>query len=122
MIAYLIGQFLDINVFQFWKALTQSRHLWLRATGSTILSQLVDTITINVIFWTWTAGADPTSFLGKMAPGARWSWIFLKIFREYGIKVVVAVALTPVVYALHAAIVRFLRIEPEAHEPKKTSE
>jgi uncharacterized integral membrane protein (TIGR00697 family) len=122
MIAYLIGQFLDINVFQFWKALTQSRHLWLRATGSTILSQLVDTVTINVIFWTWTAGADPSSFLGKMSAGERWSWIFLKIFREYGIKVVVAVALTPVVYALHAAIVRFLRIEPEAHEPKKTSE
>ena len=36
MIAYLIGQFLDIQVFQFWKALTQSKHLWLRATGSTM--------------------------------------------------------------------------------------
>src|SRR3982750_1099150 len=36
IIAYLCGQFLDIHVFQFWKALTQSKHLWLRATGSTI--------------------------------------------------------------------------------------
>src|ERR1700730_4840273 len=35
MVAYLIGQFLDIHVFHFWKAITRSRHLWLRSTGST---------------------------------------------------------------------------------------
>src|SRR5690349_21360810 len=62
MVAYLIGQILDIHVFQFWKALTQSKHLWLRATGSTILSQIIDTVTINVIFWRWTASKD-------------WGWI-----------------------------------------------
>ncbi len=115
---YLLGQFLDIYVFQFWKRLTESKHLWLRATGSTVLSQIVDTVTINVMFWSWTAASDPASFLGKMLPRERWVWIFQKIAREYGIKVVVAVLLTPVVYALHAFIVRALRIEPEAHEPK----
>ncbi len=119
MIAYLIGQFLDIHVFQLWKALTESRHLWLRATGSTALSQIVDTVTINVIFWSWTAAADPASFLGKMDPAGRWSWIGLKIGREYGIKLFVAVLLTPVVYALHAAIVRWLGIEPEKLPPRK---
>jgi queuosine precursor transporter len=103
MIAYLIGQFLDIQVFQYWKALTQSRHLWLRATGSTILSQAIDTSTINVVFWRWTGGRE-------------WGWIFAKIVREYGIKLVIAVCLTPIVYALHALIVRWLRIEPEKHE------
>jgi hypothetical protein len=118
MIAYLIGQFLDIHVFQFWKALTESKHLWLRATGSTVLSQLVDTVTINVIFWTWTVASDPTSFLGKMDTSGRWTWIGLKIAREYGIKVGVAVFLTPVVYALHTAIVRGLKIAPEAHEAR----
>jgi uncharacterized integral membrane protein (TIGR00697 family) len=119
IIAYLIGQFLDIRVFQFWKALTQSRHLWLRATGSTILSQIVDTVTINVIFWNWTAAKDPSSFLGLMHADQRWEWIFLKIGREYGIKFAVAVLLTPAIYALHGWIVRGLRIEPEAHESKK---
>jgi uncharacterized integral membrane protein (TIGR00697 family) len=119
MIAYLCGQFLDIYVFQFWKALTQSKHLWLRATGSTVLSQIIDTITINVIFWTWTASSDPNGFLGKMDSGARWSWIFAKIGREYGIKLVIAVLLTPVVYAIHGAIVKWLGIAPEAHEQKK---
>ena len=118
IIAYLIGQFLDIQVFQFWKALTRSKHLWLRATGSTVLSQIVDTVTINVIFWTWTASSDPNGFLGKMASGDRWSWIFAKIGREYGIKLVVAIALTPIVYALHGLIVKWLKIEPEAHETK----
>jgi uncharacterized integral membrane protein (TIGR00697 family) len=118
MIAYLIGQFLDIQVFQFWKALTESRHLWLRATGSTLLSQVVDTVTINVIFWSWTAASDATSFLGVMTPSDRWLWIWQKIGREYVIKLVVAVLLTPLVYALHGLIVTALGIKPEVHEPK----
>jgi queuosine precursor transporter len=105
MLAYLIGQFLDIHVFHFWKAITQSRHLWLRSTGSTIFSQAVDTVTINLIFGRVTAG---------------WSWNFIgaKIGREYVIKFVIAVALTPAIYALHGAIVRGLGIEPEAHEAR----
>jgi uncharacterized integral membrane protein (TIGR00697 family) len=105
IIAYLLGQFLDIQVFQFWKALTQSRHLWLRATGSTALSQIVDTVVINVIFWT-----------GKQ----ELPWIFAKIGREYLIKLVVAVLLTPAVYAIHGMIVRGLNIEPEHHEARKS--
>ena len=103
MLAYLIGQFLDIYVFQFWKALTQSKHLWLRATGSTVLSQAVDTIVINEIFWNWTAHREQ-------------GWILSKIGREYGIKVVVAIFLTPVIYALHGFIVRRFGMEPESHE------
>lgn len=118
MIAYLVSQFLDIQVFNFWKALTESRHLWLRATGSTLLSQIVDTMTINLIFWMWTASVDPTSFLGKMSAAERYAWIFAKIGREYGIKVVVAVLLTPAVYAIHAFVVRVMKIEPAAHDPR----
>ncbi|MBX3198438.1 MAG: queuosine precursor transporter [Labilithrix sp.] len=116
MIAYLLGQFLDIQVFQFWKALTRSRHLWLRATGSTLLSQIVDTVVINVVFWGWTASSNPDSFLGKMAFGERWGWVFAKIGREYGIKVVVAILLTPAVYAIHSFVIRVLGIQPDAHE------
>lgn len=121
IIAYTIGQLLDIQVFQFWKGLTRSKHLWLRATGSTVFSQLIDTVTINVVFWSWTAGSDPSSFLGLMTPSDRWAWIFRKIGREYGIKVVVAVLLTPVVYAVHGAIVHLLKIAPERHEERNPS-
>ena len=103
MAAYLVGQFLDIHVFHFWKRITESRHLWLRSTGSTIFSQAVDTVTINVIF-------------GRVTAGWGWGFIGAKIGREYMIKFVVAVALTPAIYALHGAIVRGLGIEPEGHE------
>jgi uncharacterized integral membrane protein (TIGR00697 family) len=103
MAAYLIGQFLDIHVFHFWKAITQSRHLWLRSTGSTIFSQAIDTITINVIF-------------GRVTAGWTWGFITAKVGREYGIKFFVAVLLTPAIYAVHGAIVRGLGIEPEEHE------
>ncbi len=120
MIAYLVGQFLDIHVFQFWKALTESRHLWLRATGSTVLSQIVDTVTINVIFWSWTAAANPSSYLGRLTTAERYEWIFAKIGREYGIKLVVAVLLTPVVYALHAFVLEVLGVAPEAAEPRRS--
>jgi queuosine precursor transporter len=119
IIAYLIGQYLDIQVFQYWKALTRSRHLWLRATGSTILSQIVDTVTINVIFWNWSASKDPSSFLGQLSSSERWGWIFAKIGREYGIKVVVALLLTPLVYLAHGSIIRFFALQPEAHERRK---
>jgi len=105
IVAYLLGQLLDIRVFQYWKALTKSRHLWVRATGSTILSQIVDTVTINVIFWRTTA----------LQP---WDWVWAKIGREYVIKLAVAILLTPAIYALHGAIVRVLRIEPERHESR----
>jgi uncharacterized integral membrane protein (TIGR00697 family) len=105
IVAYLIGQILDIQVFQFWKALTQSKHLWLRATGSTILSQIIDTVTINVIFWRWTASKE-------------WGWIGAKIGREYMIKLVIAILLTPAVYAVHAFVVKVMGIEPEPHEAK----
>jgi uncharacterized integral membrane protein (TIGR00697 family) len=116
MIAYLIGQFLDIRVFQYWKALTQSRHLWLRATGSTVLSQVVDTVTINLIFVNWSVAADPSNELAALGPSDLQVWIGKKIAREYGIKLLVALLLTPAVYAVHGAIVRWLGIEPEAHE------
>lgn len=119
MMAYLLGQFLDIQVFQFWKALTQSKHLWLRATGSTLLSQIIDTVTINVVFWYWTAAGDPESFLGRMTPGDRMAWVFGKIGREYGIKVAVAVMLTPVVYAVHGFVVKFLHVDPAKHEERR---
>ena len=109
MIAYLIGQFLDIQVFQFWKALTESKHLWLRATGSTILSQAIDCITINVFF-------------GKVTAGWSWDFITAKIGREYVIKLAIAILLTPAVYAMHGAIVRYVRVKPEAHRPREPRE
>lgn len=49
MIAYVAAQFCDVYMFHFWKRLTKGRHLWLRNNGSTLVSQLVDTIAVILI-------------------------------------------------------------------------
>ena len=51
MFAFLIANLVDIWVFFLFKRLTGNRMLWLRATGSTMVSQLIDTIVINAIVW-----------------------------------------------------------------------
>ena len=49
MLAYLFAQFIDIQIYHFWKRLTKGRHLWLRNNGSTFSSQFIDTLTILVL-------------------------------------------------------------------------
>jgi len=49
MIAYLAAQLVDVQLFHFWKDLTRGRHLWLRNNGSTLVSQLVDTVSVILI-------------------------------------------------------------------------
>ena len=49
MIAYLCAQFCDVQLFHFWKRLTKGKHLWLRNNGSTLVSQLIDTVAVVLI-------------------------------------------------------------------------
>ena len=49
MLAYLFAQFVDIQIYHFWKKLTQGKHLWLRNNCSTFLSQFVDTATVLLL-------------------------------------------------------------------------
>jgi len=104
--AYVIAQLLDIAVFQALKRRTGQRWLWLRATGSTAISQLVDTVVISVIAW-W--GILPAAGVLGVA------------LSSYAIKLVVAIALTPVVYAGHAALERWAGMEPAPVEPAADS-
>lgn len=46
MMAYLFAQFIDIQIYHFWKRITQGKHLWIRNNFSTFLSQFVDTLTV----------------------------------------------------------------------------
>ncbi len=64
MLAYLAAQLCDVHLFHFWKRLTRGRHLWLRNNASTVVSQLVDSVTVISV----TFGA---AFLrGEIALGA----------------------------------------------------
>jgi queuosine precursor transporter len=51
MVAYLVAQTVDVQVFHFWKRVTNGRHLWLRNNGSTMFSQIVDTVLILSILY-----------------------------------------------------------------------
>jgi len=91
--AYVIGQLLDISVFTGLKRLTKHKMLWVRATGSTLASQWVDTIVVNFGLW---SGVKPTGFIWGIARDS------------YLVKLLVAIALTPVIYAVHALLARCL--------------
>ncbi len=58
MMAYLFAQYIDIQVFHFWKRITKGKHLWLRNNFSTFSSQFIDTLTVllllcsfNILNW-----------------------------------------------------------------------
>lgn len=49
MLTYLFAQFVDIQIYHFWKKRTKGKHLWLRNNFSTCFSQFIDTLTILVL-------------------------------------------------------------------------
>lgn len=52
MTAYLVAQLFDVRIFHFWKRVTGGRHMWLRNNGSTIFSQMLDTVlVVSILFW-----------------------------------------------------------------------
>jgi uncharacterized integral membrane protein (TIGR00697 family) len=53
MTAYLLAQYIDIQLFHFWKKLTKGKHLWLRNNFSTFLSQFVDTFSVLFLLCTF---------------------------------------------------------------------
>ncbi|MEM6289008.1 MAG: queuosine precursor transporter [Bacteroidota bacterium] len=99
LIAYLVGQLVDIALFHRLRRWTEGRHLWLRATGSTLGSQFIDTfVVLTVAFW------------GQLA----WADIVAITLFNYGYKVVIAIGITPLIYLAHAAIDRYLGHERAA--------
>jgi uncharacterized integral membrane protein (TIGR00697 family) len=88
MAAYLLAQLADVWLFHFWKRLTRGKHLWLRNNGSTMVSQFVDSFTVNMIFLYGNAAV----FTGGLAE------LMAIIVQMYLIKVAIAAADTPLCY------------------------
>ena len=84
MMAYLLAQFIDIQIYHFWKRLTKGKHLWLRNNFSTWLSQFVDTFTVLFLLCSF-GKIEWNLFSGLLAAG----FIF---------KVIVALLDTPFLY------------------------
>jgi uncharacterized integral membrane protein (TIGR00697 family) len=96
-VAYLVAQLVDIGVFHFLRRRTSGRLLWLRATGSTVVSQLIDTVVIQALAW-W--GVMPLRDIVSI------------VVTSYLVKLVAAIGMTPAIYAAHALVERRMGIEP----------
>ncbi|WP_010531732.1 queuosine precursor transporter [Lentibacillus jeotgali] len=83
--AYLVSQFVDVNLFHFIKKKTNGKHLWLRNNASTMVSQMLDTIVFIVVAF---AGTMPVSAMISMMAA------------QYFIKFLFAMIDTPFVYIL----------------------
>ena len=73
MMAYLFAQFIDIQIFHFWKQVTKGKHLWLRNNFSTFTSQFIDTFTVLLLLcsfgkidWALFGGLLVSGFLFKI--------------------------------------------------------
>lgn len=98
MIAFLFGQVLDVLIFHRIKAYTGEGKLWLRATGSTLVSQGIDSYVVLLI--AFYIGSD---------------WELSRILAigtvNYVYKGLVAVLMTPIIYFVHDIIERYLGYE-----------
>lgn len=98
LVAFLIGQILDAYIFARLKSMTKSKMLWLRATGSTLVSQLIDSFVVLFIAFYFMAGDL--------------KWPLYQIFSvgiiNYIYKFTIAILLTPLLYIVHSMIDRFL--------------
>lgn len=103
IVAFIVSQLLDVSIFWIFRNKTKGRHLWLRATGSTVFSQLIDTfIVLGIAFW---------------LPGRLSTEQYLDTsFSNYSYKLLIALSLTPLIYVGHGVIHRFLQHELD---PKK---
>jgi uncharacterized integral membrane protein (TIGR00697 family) len=115
LIAFLIGQVLDVFIFHKIKKVTGEKAIWARSTGSTLVSQLIDSFVVLGIAF----------YIGPMidsSNGAPWSLQQLMTVGvgNYIYKFVVALVMTPVIYAVHGLIEKYLGKEL-AHEMKESA-
>jgi uncharacterized integral membrane protein (TIGR00697 family) len=98
--AFMLSQLLDATLFHRIKAFTGNRFIWLRSTGSTVVSQLIDSYVVL--------------YIGFVIPGSMTFDQYLEIApTNYVLKLIIAICLTPLIYVGHFAMRRYLRITHE---------
>jgi len=107
--AFLIGQLIDVYVFQKLRSVTGENKIWLRATGSTLVSQFIDSfVVLGIAFYVF----------------GNWSLsqIIAVGIMNYIYKMTVAIVLTPLLYLAHGIIDRYLGKELTAEMIEEASE
>lgn len=95
MIAFAVSQIVDVSVFWFFRNKTKGKMLWLRATGSTVASQLIDSFVVTGIAF-WVPGKITTGAFATLS------------LTNYVYKFLIAVSVTPLIYLAHHGIDRYL--------------
>lgn len=98
ILAFLVSQLIDVTIFHRIKLMTGEKRIWLRATGSTLVSQLIDTYIVLIIAFHF---------------GANWSLATVLAIGtvNYMYKSLMAIVLTPVIYFVHDLIEKYLGVE-----------
>lgn len=93
--AFLISQLIDVSIFHFVKKRTGNKMIWLRSTGSTVISQLFDSfIVLGIAFW---------------LPGIMDTKTYIiSGFTGYTVKLIIAVLMTPMIYLGHSLIEKYI--------------
>jgi uncharacterized integral membrane protein (TIGR00697 family) len=95
IIAFLVSQLIDVTIFHFFKRKTGNKMIWLRSTGSTVISQLFDSfIVLGIAFW----------LTGKMSTEV----FIVSAFTGYFMKMIIAILMTPLIYLGHSIIEKYL--------------
>ena len=98
IIAFLISQLIDVSIFWFLRNKTGKKMIWLRSTGSTIVSQLVDSFIVSGIAFWLTGKVTTAQYINMSMTG-------------YTFKLIIAIALTPLIYLGHYLIEKYLQEE-----------
>jgi hypothetical protein len=93
--AFMVSQLIDVTIFHFVKNKTGNKMIWLRSTGSTVISQLFDSfIVLGIAFW----------MTGKMTTEV----FIVSAFTGYFVKLIIAILLTPLIYLGHSLIEKYI--------------
>ena len=93
--AFLFSQVVDVTIFHRIKKITGHKHVWLRATGSTLVSQIVDTFIVLTIAF-------------KLGSNWTWAQVIAVGILSYSYKSLVAILMTPVIYLAEGKIDSYL--------------
>ena len=108
LVAFLVAQIVDVGVFHRIKSFTGEGRIWLRSTGSTLVSQFIDSFVVVFI----------ALYIGQQIP---FVYVLAISIMSYLYKALMAIVLTPVIYLVHSAIDRYLG-EELATEMKKAAQ
>ncbi len=99
MMAYLLAQFVDIQLYHYWKKVTKGKHLWLRNNFSTFSSQFIDTFTVVLLLCSF----------GEIS----WHMFWGLVISGFAFKLMIAILDTPLLYLFVHLFRKRFALKPE---------